>query len=327
MEKILTKDEIEALLEAVFEGRIEPEKELAKEAGGVASYDLFNSDSNKGYVPNLDIIYDSFIRYSRVTLSNRLRKMVEIKKVGARAFKFDDFMMTLPTPVCMAIFKIEPLKGAALIAMDSAFVFSIIDSVLGGTGSTAIPAGNRLFTSIELRLVEKITKDILTDMEKAWAPLHGVKMNLLRLEMNPRLVNIVPAEYQVVTMALKINIEENVGNMVFVVPNMTIDPIRDKLRTGVQFDVMAVDPQWAFRLSDELLQAPLDAAVEMGNATISLAELLNLIPGDTIMLDKQSHGELVLKVGGVEKFYGIPGVRYGNKALQVTRVIDKGGAQ
>jgi flagellar motor switch protein FliM len=114
MEKILTKAEIEALLNAVFDGRIEPEKELAKAEGGVVAYDLFNSDAHKGFVPNLDIIYDSFIRYNRVNLSNRLRKVVEIKKIGARSYKFDDFLQTLPSPVCMAIFKMEPLKGAAL---------------------------------------------------------------------------------------------------------------------------------------------------------------------------------------------------------------------
>ena len=225
MEKILTKAEIEALLNAVFDGRIEPERELAKAEGLVVSYDLFNTEAHKGFVPNLDIIYDSFIRSNRVNLSNRLRKLVEIKKVGARSYKFDDFIQTLPSPVCMAIFKIEPLKGAALISFDSTLVLSLVDSLLGGTGVSRVPMANRMFTSIELRLMEKIVKDILLDLEKAWAPLYATHMNLLRMEMNPRLINIVPPEYQIVTMSLKIQIEDISGNMVFAIPYMTIDPI------------------------------------------------------------------------------------------------------
>ena len=47
------------------------------------------------------------------------------------------------------------------------------------------------------------------------------------------------------TMSLEIQVEEFKGEMVFAIPYMTIDPIRDKLKTGTQFDVMAVDPQWA----------------------------------------------------------------------------------
>lgn len=326
MEKILTKAEIEALLNAVFDGRIEPEKELSKAEGTVVTYDLFNTEAHKGFVPNLDIIYDSFIRYNRVNLSNRLRKSVEIKKVGARSYKFDDYLQTLPSPVCMAIFKIEPLKGAALISIDSTLVLGLVDSLLGGSGTSKISVANRVFTSIELRLMEKIVKDILQDLEKAWAPLYATHMNLLRMEMNPRLVNIVPPEYQIVTMSLKIQIEETSGNIVFAIPYMTIDPIRDKLKAGMQFDLMAIDPQWSIRLSSGILEAPLSISVEMGNAGISLRELLDLAPGDTIMLDKACSSEMLVKIEGVPKYLGVPGIHHGNKAVQISNFSDKGGS-
>lgn len=324
-EKILTKAEIEALLNAVFDGRIEPEKELAKTEGSVVTYDLFNSEAHKGFVPNLDIIYDSFIRYSRVSLSNRLRKSVEIKKIGARSYKFDDFLQTLPSPVCMGIFKIEPLKGAALISFDSTLVLSLVDSLLGGTGSAKVPVANRMFTSIELRLMEKIVGDVLQDLEKAWAPLYATHMNLLRMEMNPRLISIVPPEYQIVTMSLKLQIEDISGNIMFAIPYMTIDPIRDKLKAGMQFDLMAIDPQWSSRLSSEILEAPMETVVEMGNARITLRELLELVPGDTIMLDKPSSGEMLVKVEGVPKYFGIPGIRHGNKAIQISKICSNRG--
>jgi flagellar motor switch protein FliM len=323
MEKILSKEEIEALLSAVADGRIDPDKELARERGGVATYDLFNSSANKGLVPNLDIVYDSFIRYHRVSMSNQLRKIVEIRKVGARPYKFDDFLMTLPSPVCMGIYKIEPLKGASMLAMDNNLVFAILESVLGGTGSPRLQDSNRMFTSIELRIMQKIVKSALLDMEKAWAPLQATKMSLLRMDINPRLVNIVPPEYQVITMELEIQIENIKGSMVFAVPYMTIEPIRDKLKNGVQFDMVGVDPKWSQRLSSELAEAPLEIAVEMGHAAITLQEFLNLVPGDTIMLDKDIRSDLLVKVRGISKFLGVPGVQRGNKAVQITRCINR----
>jgi flagellar motor switch protein FliM len=325
MEKILTKAEIEALLNAVFEGRIEPEKELAKTEGAVLTYDLINSDAQKGSAPNLDIIYDSFIRAYRVNFSNRIRKSVEIKKVAARSYKFDDFLQTLPTPVCMGIFKIDPLKGAALISLDNTLVLSLVDTLLGGTGSSRPPAANRMFTLIELKLMEKIVLDILQDFEKAWAPLCHTRMGLLRMETNPRLLNIVPPEYQIVTMTLKIQAGDISGNMMFAVPYMTVDPIRDKLKTGMQFDLMAVDPQWSSRLSTEIMEAPLETTVEMGNALITLRELLDLAPGDTIMLDKTCSSDLVVKVEGIPKYFGTPGIKDGNKAIQISKVCNDRG--
>jgi flagellar motor switch protein FliM len=323
MEKILSREEIEALLSAVADGSIDPDKELARERVGVANYDLFNSSANKGLVPNLDIVYDSFIRYHRVSMSNQLRKIVEIRKVGACAYKFDDFLMTLPSPVCMGIYKIEPLKGASMLAMDNSLVFAILESALGGTGTDRNPDDTRTFTSIELRIMQKMVKSALQDMEKAWAPLTPTKMSLLRMDINPRLVNIVPPEYQVITMELEIQIENITGSMVFAVPYMTIEPIRDKLKNGVQFDMVGVDPKWSQRLSAELIQAPLEFAVEMGHAAITLKELLHLVPGDTIMLDKDIRSDLLVTVGGINKFLGTPGVQRGNKAVQITRCTNR----
>ncbi len=318
MEKILSREEIEELVNLVAQGRIDPARELARQ-GGVANYDFSGMEYRSYSLPNLDLIYDGFIRFNRVTMSNRLRRIVEIKKVVAKSYKFDDFLPTLPSPVCMAIYKIEPLKGAALVAMDSSLVFSVVDSVLGGSGQPIVTAENRLFTSIELRLMEKIVKDLLLDMEKAWAPLYATRMNLLRMEMNPRLVNIVPSEYQVVATTLRFQIDDLVGDMVFAIPYMTIEPIREKLRSGLPFDSMAVDPMWSCRLSDEICEAPMDIRVELGRSNINLGELLDLQKGDTIMLDKYSQGEMSVLVGGVEKFVGVPGIRHGSKAVQITK--------
>jgi flagellar motor switch protein FliM len=85
-----------------------------------------------------------------------------------------------------------------------------------------------------------------------------------------------------------------------------------------------VDPLWSYRLSEELLEAPLDLSVEMGSATISLAELLELTSGDTVMLEGSSRNELLVKVGGTNKFMGIAGVSGGNKAVQISRPLREG---
>jgi flagellar motor switch protein FliM len=321
MEKILSKEEIDTLLNTVFAGGLVPVKELSK--GSVNNYDLFNNDVYKGVVPNLDIIYDGFIHYNRATFSNRLRRLVEIKKAGVRSCRFDDFLLSLPSTVCMAIYKIEPLKGAALIAMDSKLVFGVVDSLLGGSGINA-EVGDRQFSSIELRLMEKVVRDALLDMEKAWAPLLATRMNLLRMETNPRLVNIVPPEYQVLSMTLEIQLDDVVGSMIFAIPYMTIEPILDKLKPGVQSDMTAIDPHWSNRLYSELVEAPLEVVVELGSSTITLDELMHLEPGDTVMLDKGCCGELLINVAGVEKFRGIPGVQHGNKAVQITKFVQMG---
>jgi flagellar motor switch protein FliM len=93
----------------------------------------------------------------------------------------------------------------------------------------------------------------------------------------------------------------------------------------MQFDLMAIDPQWSSRLSSGLMEAPLEIVVEMGNANITLRELLDLAVGDTIMLDKPCSSELVVKVEGATKYFAIPGIRHGNRAIQISAISGKGG--
>jgi len=94
----------------------------------------------------------------------------------------------------------------------------------------------------------------------------------------------------------------------------------------MQFDLMAIDPQWSYRLSSEILDAPMELSVELGNSRISLRELLDLDVGDTIMLDKPCTSELQVMVEGVPKYKGIPGLRHGNKALQISDIISNKGS-
>ena len=69
----------------------------------------------------------------------------------------------------------------------------------------------------------------------------------------------------------------------------------------------------------------METTVEMGNASITLRELLDLAPGDTIMLDKDSSSEMVVKVEGVPKYFGIPGIKHGNKAIQISKICTNRG--
>ncbi|RQW83237.1 MAG: flagellar motor switch protein FliM, partial [Geobacter sp.] len=111
------------------------------------------------------------------------------------------------------------------------------------------------------------------------------------------------------------------GTMLFAIPYMTIDPVRDKLKVGTQLDSMAIDPKWHSRLASELVEAPVELTVELGETGITLNDLINLSAGDTIILNRDCRSELSVKIEGIEKFTGLPGVQGGNKAIQITSSI------
>ena len=65
-------------------------------------------------------------------------------------------------------------------------------------------------------------------------------------------------------------------------------------------------------------------SVELGNATITPAELLELQAGDIIQLGKKPEDPLDIRAEGIPKFLGSPGASRGKQAVKVTGFIKKG---
>ncbi len=111
--------------------------------------------------------------------------------VGARGVemrKFGEFIKTLPVPSSLHIFRMEPLRGYAILALEAKLVFTLLDIFFGGSGKTAYRVEGRDFTAIESRLIQKVVSMIFSEMERAWNVVHPISFQHVRSEINPQFV-------------------------------------------------------------------------------------------------------------------------------------------
>jgi flagellar motor switch protein FliM len=66
-----------------------------------------------------------------------------------------------------------------------------------------------------------------------------------------------------------------------------------------------------------------NVTVNLGETSITVADLVNLNIGDIIPLNQDCDGELMMKVEGVPKFKCFFGVSRGMRAIQVTRANEE----
>src|ERR1041385_3741277 len=106
MNQVLSQTEVDALLAAVSEGEVQTEGGVGpviSSDSSVIVYDLTNQDRIiRGRMPQLDVIYEKFMRAFRVSLSSALRKIASINHSSTDFLKFGEFINTLPTPTCMS---------------------------------------------------------------------------------------------------------------------------------------------------------------------------------------------------------------------------------
>jgi flagellar motor switch protein FliM len=322
MGKLLSQEEIDALLHGVEEGKVRTTPRPADPAG-ILPYDFMNQDRmTRDRMPGLERINDHFSRSFRNTLSSTLRRGVDVSPKEVQTMKFGEFIKLLPLPSSLHLIRMEPLRGNALLLFESKLVFTLIDILFGGSGKTAFQSEGREFTAIESRLIQKVTTLILNDLEKAWNTVHPITFQYVRTEINPQYVRTASPDDFILTLPFEVSLEEVTGMMTLCIPYSMIEPIKGKLCSGPQCDQPKVDPSWVGRLLDRLKYAEVEVKVELGRHQLMVHELLRLKVGDVLPLEKGVMESLVILVQGIPKFLGKAGVCGNNKAVQVEKRID-----
>ncbi len=319
MNKFLAQDEVDALLNGLSDGDLDLDEEDFDEGDGIISFDLVNQDRIiRGRMPVLEIINDRFARLCTNALTNAVRKRVEISPISIDMTKFGEFMRSLPVPTSINIFKMEPLRGNALMIIDARLVFSLVESIFGGAGTQPKVEG-REFTRIEQAIIDRVIRISLEIMADSWHPVHDVRLEVVRSEINPQFATIVPPSDVVVVINYEVELDNSMGSMLVCLPYSTIEPIRSKLNANYQSERLEVDHAWVGRLKDRLLETPVELKVGLGTSQITSNQLLRLKEGDIITLDTDVEQLLPCTVAGVTKYWGLPGTLKANKAFQVVR--------
>ncbi|MEJ5347470.1 MAG: flagellar motor switch protein FliM [Desulfosoma sp.] len=324
MEQVLSQDEVDALLKGLSDGEIETESAAAaaEEQSGIRPYDLTSQDRIiRGRMPTLEIINDRFARVHRVTLSGALRKVVDITVTQKEMIKFGDFARTLPVPTSLHVLKMEPFRGHVLLVVESRLIFNLVDCFFGGSGRSSFKIEGRDFTSIENRVINKVVRMALKDLEQAWNPVTPVSFKFVRSEVNPQFATIVPPTELVIVVHYELEMDSLMGKIILCLPYSTIEPIRSKLSASYQSDQLEVDYSWTRRFIRRLREIPVQLCVHLGRTEIKGQDLLRLEKGDIIVLDQDVNHPLTVSVEKVPKYKAFPGVHKGNHAVKIVDFV------
>ena len=318
MANILSQEEVDALLRGISGGEIETETADLHDPTEIMTYDLTSQDRIiRGRMPTLEMTNERFVRMFRTTLSSLLRKVTSVSTISTEMIKFGEFLKMIPVPTSMHLFKLEPLRGSALIIVESKIIFMLVDVIFGGSGKESFKIEGREFTAIESNIIKKIVIAALADLEKVWQPLADIKTSYQRSEVNPQFAHIVSPTDVVVVANFEVEVEYSSGMISMCLPYAMLEPIRERLQAGFQSEQMEVDKVWAERFKKSLVDSSVEMTVELGSTTLPMREVLHMKKGDVIPLDQYATEPLRLAVEGVPKFTCYPGTYKGSQAVRV----------
>ncbi len=318
--EILSEEEVDALLDGVATGEVGAMSPVP--AGEVLPYDLTDQDHIvRGQLPVLEKINARFVRQLEDGFEQMLQRSVEVAEEGLQTVRTTDYIHSLGLPVSLNFININPLAGEALVVLDPALVFSIVDIYFGGSGKYRNQMIGREFTPTENRVIQLVLNQMLRDLACAWDKVLAVEPRFVRAEADPQYSTLAGSREMLIISSFRMEFEGNGGEFHIGLPVSMIEPIRDLLDGGQRKNMSANQDQWLLALQQNLLDAEVEIYGRMAETALSLRDVVGMRPGDIIPVSMP--GQVILRVGDVPLFRGQFGVFREHNAVKVEAEIER----
>jgi flagellar motor switch protein FliM len=297
----ISQEEVSALLEQ-------------SAAGSVRPFDFGAQRINRTQLPMLQLIGKTFAERAKATLSGLVNREVACEFTSIESVKPADLTASLPAPGSVAVVRLKPLAGQALVSVDPGLLLALMDGFFGGSGSGAVDAQAAVAPATQ-RFLALVLRSVSSDFTAAWTPVSPLELELVKQETNPRLLPLGAPQDSLTVVRFTAEFASIAGRIDWVLPDSLLEPLREALASdGAKAPAAKQDP-WAPELRAALQEAEVEIRAILAQAEISLRELVRLAPGDIIPIDPPQ--DVSLLVGDVALRRGRFGVSQGRNALKI----------
>jgi len=321
MGKLLSQEEVDALLKGLSDGDIETETPQEPKNPAAAPYDFFSQDPILDrHMPTMEIVNEKFSRASTASLFQLMGKMIDVSVEGFELVKYEEFIRKLPEKASFDVYRQDPFRGSCLFFFEAKLISLVVDILFGGSGKLPVEFLGRDFTTMESRIIQRLLNMCFQDLEKAWSMVARTSFHHLRSETTPQFVNLVQPSDLVMASHFKVDLGPDQAVMGYCIPFASLEPIKDQLYGRAPSENAEADQAWQENLSEHLRAVLVDMSTELGTSEITFRDLLNLKEDDILPMNVGPKDPMVLKIQEVQKGTCVAGQRNGNYAIEILSI-------
>lgn len=308
----LSPAEVSALLER---------SPAARAGDGLRAYFQKTSQDARGAarLPMLEIVLDRFVRSLNTTMRNLTSENVDLSMDNVTAARFADHINGLPLPALVAILRSQSWRNYAVVCFEASLIYAVVDVLLGGRrGGDMRSLEGRSFTTIERKMVERLTRGILADLNSAFAAVADPRFVFERVETNPKFAMMARPDNPTVVASFRFYMEDRGGKFTLALPSALLHPVREILSQPFVGEETDHDNSWATLLSGQALAAEVPVEVVLDVVSMNLEDVMAWRPGSTLDLTATVQSPVEVRIAGVGVWQGAMG-RIGPKvAVRLT---------
>lgn len=113
-----------------------------------------------------------------------MRTYVQITVASVDQIPFEEFVRSIPNMTLINVFEVPPLDGNILMEINPNIAYSMLDRLMGGSGSSYSNVAN--LTEIEQKIMTSLFERSFDNLREAWDTIAEIDPILVELEVNPQ---------------------------------------------------------------------------------------------------------------------------------------------
>jgi flagellar motor switch protein FliM len=310
MEKVLNQEQIDAMVRAARGG----------DGGGAQQPTAVRWDARQAsqigreQAQAISALHEGFARNLTHSVGAYLRVAFTAALVSAEHLTYSEFLQRIPEMTYLATCKLAPVEAVALLQLDLAVAFPLIDVLLGGEGKSALP--ERQITGIEEQILETVMRIICRELQNAWQML-ALQFEFEQRQQPEQVQHLMPAEEKTLSLSFEVTVAESRGTLNLVFPALVSNALLRKMSADWSRPKRRAQPDGSDRLRAQLLQCRFRVELGLQIPAVAVRELVDLSAGTVLTFPCAVRQPATLRVAEQELFAAIPARRGSLRAAQV----------
>lgn len=302
MEKVLNQEEIDAMVRAARSGK----DAAGSPASGpvVQRWDLRQvGEIGRDQMRSISQLHEIFARNLTHSISAYLRIVFECGLVSAEHLTFREFLHCIPEGTYLASCNLKPADVMAVLQLDLAIAFPIIDLMLGGEGK----GGNlkREITEIEEEVIESILRIICRELQNTWHAL-SLEFNFDRRQPAAQAQRLMPPEEKTLCLSFEIKMSETQGTLSLAVPAVVSNALLRKISADYSYQRPRGPIEARQQIQKRLLECAFPVELCVPHLEVPLETLAALTPGAVLSFSRSASAPAALLVDEIRLCSAMP---------------------
>jgi len=277
-------------------------------------------------LPTADIqefrtVQETFAERLATELSSHLRAEFSISLQDVRQLTWGDYAGRFASPSCLLLLRAQSLAGYGAVELAPAFVFAVLEILLGGKTDRA-PDTVRDLTLIEKKLLAAFFRSVQQRLQEAWS-VEGPDFVLESVVSAPSSVVGISENDPIVLAEFLVKADGANSHLCLAVPARFVRRRRQNADTAAQSASNLRQPNDVDAILKRIRKGTVRAETMLTQASIRIGDLASLEAGDVLNLGYAVASPLSMCINGSEIYSGFIVPMGEKRAFSIESVIPR----